>query len=110
LAERSDVGIATEVDDSIDVLQIREVGGEEALDLAGVTCDSDPSSVMTRDKTMTVRNGSSGPLTRGSRSGSISSRAVANRIVPRRCSVPSLSTNPLGSVKLNSVCKPAMSD
>src|SRR5690554_299548 len=63
-----------------------------------------PSSVTTRARTMTVRNGSSGPLTRASRNGSISSLAVASRIVPRRCSVPSESTNPFGRVKLNSVC------
>src|SRR3954451_12482769 len=32
------------------------------------------------------------------RSGSISSRAVANRIVPSRCTVPALSTSPRGRV------------
>ena len=33
------------------------------------------------------------------RSGSISSRAVASRIVPSRCTVPALSTSPRGRVK-----------
>ena len=46
---------------------------------------------------------------RGSRNGSISSRAVARRIRPSTCRVPAESTNPLGRRKANSVCKPVTS-
>jgi hypothetical protein len=51
---------------------------------------SDPSDVMTRLRSTTVvKAGFS--CTRASYSGSSSSRAVASRIVPRRCSAPSSS-------------------
>src|SRR3954453_13525768 len=63
---------------------------------------------MTRASTRIVRYGSSGPVTRWSRSGSISSRAVARRIVPARCRTPSPSMYPLGNVKVYSVCSPAI--
>src|SRR6266508_4727017 len=63
-----------------------------------------PSCLMTRASTMIVAYDSFS-LTRGSRSGSISSRAHASRITPARCSVPSSSTYPLGSVNGNSVCR-----
>src|SRR5262245_3027702 len=58
--------------------------------------------------TRIVRYGSSAPVTRWSRSGSISSRAVARRITPLRCNTPSPSTYPFGRVKANSVCRPAI--
>src|SRR5262245_63898299 len=69
----------------------------------GVIGDADPRRVITRDSRMTMRY--AGFLTtRGSLSGRISSAAVASRMTPSRCSVPSASRNPIGSVNSCSVC------
>src|SRR3954454_12323730 len=67
---------------------------------------SEPSRTTTRLSTRIVRNGSSASRTRGSRSGSSSSLAVANRIVPARCSWPDSLTKPFGRKNSNSVCSP----
>src|SRR4051794_26173418 len=67
---------------------------------------SEPSRTTTRLSTRIVRNGSSASRPRGSRSGSSSSRAVASRIVPARCSWPWSSTKPFGRKNSNSVCSP----
>ena len=70
------------VDAPVEILEEREVGGEQALDHARA---SPPRAcrarVTTRDRSSTVRYASLS-RTRGSRSGMISSRAVARRIDP----------------------------
>src|SRR5688572_18831840 len=58
--------------------------------------------VMTRASSRTARYASLW-RTAASRSGSISSRAVARRMVPSRCTLPWPSTYPRGSVNVNSV-------
>src|SRR6185369_10111785 len=70
-----------------------------------LTSGSDPRRVITRARTITARYASF-CCTRGSRSGRISSAAVARRIIPRRCSVPQSSTYPFGSSNSTSVWKP----
>src|SRR3954451_9190767 len=64
--------------------------------------------VITRASSSTARYASL-RRTSASRSGSISSRAVARRMVPSRCTVPEASTYPRGSVNATSVlmCAPA---
>src|SRR5688572_19288997 len=64
-----------------------------------------PSRTMTLASTITARYASF-CCTRGSRSGRISSAAVARRIRPRRCSLPSSSTYPFGSSNSTSVRNP----
>src|SRR5438067_220672 len=61
-----------------------------------------PSRVITRASSSTVRYASFW-RTLASRSGSISSRAVARRMVPSLWTAPCASTKPRGSVKANSV-------
>src|SRR5579884_1357416 len=70
---------------------------------AGLISVTDPMRMTVRASRRTLRYA---PLARvlGSRSGSISSRAVARRIVPFRCVSPWSSTYPTGNVKLISVC------
>src|SRR3954454_12953634 len=65
-------------------------------------CGTDPRLVMTRDRMMTIRYASF-CCTRESRSGRISSAAVAIRMVPVRCRVPASSTYPTGSTNSLSV-------
>src|SRR5437016_13970619 len=70
--------------------------------VSGVTSFVSPIRVTTRDRRSTERYASF-CRTLASRSGSISSRAVARRIVPSRWTVPAVSTSPRGSVKAYSV-------
>src|SRR4051812_5410434 len=58
---------------------------------------------MTRARTRMVTRGSSGPVTVALRNGSSSSRAVASRMTPRRCTSPSSSRYPRGRTNSNSV-------
>src|SRR3954454_5568322 len=64
---------------------------------SGVISVNSPIRVIVRASSSTVRYASFW-RTSTERSGSISSRAVASRIVPSRCTVPALSTSPRGSV------------
>src|SRR5690349_10934955 len=77
---------------------------------SGVISVNSPIRNTVRASSRTVRYASFS-RTSTDRSGSISSRAVASRMVPSRCTVPAESTSPLGSVNAYSdviTCAPSL--